>query len=107
MSKEADKHVFITTAEMEGKHKSQTLMKTLGLNNDKVRSVIIDQNSPALILKQLMNQAFDKSAKYLVNITGGTKMMSQMTWLHFSKYLDCQIYYWPVGEDYLEQLHPN
>lgn len=34
-------------------------------------------------------------------------MMSQITWLHFSKYLDCQIYYWPVGEDYLEQLHPN
>lgn len=107
MSGETDKHIFLTTTKMEEKQKTKILREALGLKNDRVHPVVIDQNDPSLILQQLEGQAFEKSKKYIVNITGGTKMMSQMAWLHFSKYPDCQIYYWPVGKNYLEQLHPN
>lgn len=51
------------------------------------------------------------SDQYIVNITGGNKMMSQTAFLFFSqKFLykeQTEIFYWPIGEKVMEQLHPE
>lgn len=106
----ADKHIFISTDEMEKKekNKSQTLAKTLNQNQGDYKTVIIDQNNPQKILNQLNKEIKPNSnAEYVVNITGGTKMMSQMTHKYFAQFENAKIYYWPIGEGYVEQVYPE
>lgn len=108
MSGRGDKHVFLSTVGMEEIHKSQTLANTLHLKKEDYNTVIIDQNNPQEILEVLQQKVSGASyEEYIVNITGGTKMMSQMTFLHFSRFQNSRIFYWPIDKNYLEQLHPG
>lgn len=108
LGSEEDQHIFLSSKEMEEKHKSQILANTLHLKKDDYNTVIIDQNNPQEILEVLQQKISGASnEEYIVNITGGTKMMSQMTYLHFHKFENAKIYYWPIGENYVEQLHPG
>lgn len=107
MAKPEDFHVFLSTLEMENKEKSKTLSETVGLAKDRYKTILIDQNSPTKILKQLESTFPIDEHAYIVNITGGTKMMSQMCFLHFFNFNNAKIYYWPIGKNYLEQLHPE
>lgn len=107
MAGNGDKHVFLSTEEMEKKHKSRILANTLGLRKDNYDLVVIDQNNPQKISAVLEKKFPGNSCgEFVVNITGGTKMMSQMTYLHFRQFEHSQIFYWPIDEHYLEQLHP-
>lgn len=103
-----NRHIFLSTKEMELKNKSKTLAKTLALKSDECRTVIVDQHNPMDILNALTDEIEVKSeSKYIVNITGGTKMMSQMTHTYFSQFDNVEIYYWPIGEAYVELLLPE
>lgn len=104
------KHIFISTEEMEksNKNKSQTLAKTLCLKEEDYRTIIIDQNNPIKILSELKeNIDLESGFDFVVNITGGTKMMSQMTHKFFAQFDNVKIYYWPIGAGYVEQLYPE
>ncbi len=101
-----DNHIFLSTREMEANNKSAILASTLGLSEEKCKLLIIDANNPSLILKKLVKFVWQNDMPYIVNITGGNKLMSQMTYLHFAGKQDCNIYYWPIGSDCLEQLYP-
>ncbi|MBS1736764.1 MAG: DUF1887 family protein [Bacteroidetes bacterium] len=111
MSKRGDRHIFITTREMARKQKSSVLADTLGLQHSDFKTLEIDSNKPLLILEALNNFSWPNGENYIVNITGGTKMMSQATFLFFSqKFLHkdkTEVFYWPIGEKVLEQLHPH
>ncbi len=107
IAKASDRHIFLSTKEMEAKHKSATIAFALGLGIQHYQVIQIDANNPALILEILDQYEWPEGEKYLVNITGGTKMMSQMTYLHFSEKRNTEIYYWPIGGDTLERLHPT
>ena len=101
-----DSHIFLSTTKMEDDCKSSILAATLGLAKEEYKVPIIDANSPALILEVLDNFDWPKGTPYIVNITGGTKMMSQMAYIYFSGNQNTTIYYWPIGSEFLEQLHP-
>lgn len=92
---------------MEKKNKSSILADCLGLTERDYRLIVVDANSPEMILEVLDNYPWKESTSYVINITGGTKMMSQMTYIHFSKKKNAEIYYWPIGCDYIEKLHPE
>lgn len=109
MGEKGDRHIFLSTDKMEKKHKSKTLVKTLNIAQGNYQTVVIDQNSPSEIL-EVLESKFQKDVvkdELIVNITGGTKMMSQMAYLHFWGFDNATIYYWPIGEKYIEQLHPS
>lgn len=104
----AGRHIFLSTKEMEGKNKSATLAKALKPHPRKFKTIIIDQNSPPRILTSLRdNIKLAQGEEYVVNITGGTKMMSQMTHAFFAQFINTRIYYWPISEDYVEQVYPK
>lgn len=107
-STKLDRHVFITTAEMESenKMKSVVLAGALSIDYTKITKLIVDANTPSLILDNLKHFQWSEDEKYIVNITGGNKIMSQMVSLYFSKYETANIYYWPIERDFIEQLHP-
>ena len=91
---------------MAGRHKSSILADALGLAENQYKKVEIDANSPGKILKKLKEFFKDSTAEYLVNITGGTKMMSQMVHEFFKNFQKAEIYYWPIEYNYVEQLYP-
>lgn len=101
-----DSHILLTTKEMEENKKSIILTETFGLAKERYKVLIIDANNPTLILQTLTNFDWQANNHYVVNITGGNKMMSQMAFIHFSRKYDSSIYYWPIGTSFLEKLHP-
>lgn len=101
-----DTHIFLTTQKMEGNFKSSILADALELKVGEYQKIIIDPNSPEKILQQLRQYYWDKNNTYIVNITGGTKMMSQMTSNLFQEFPKSKIYYWPIEFNYAEQLYP-
>lgn len=108
MGKPGDKHVFISTEEMEQrKRKSETIVFCLNLKPNQYKVMTIDANSPALILAALKKFNFPPEEHYVVNITGGNKIMSQFTYLHFKEFKNVVISYWPIQRNVIEQLHPD
>lgn len=102
-----DYHIFLTTERMERDQKSAILADTLELGQDRYVIISIDPNRPDIILELLKRAKWPKAEKFIVNITGGTKMMSQAVFMFFSKKENTEIYYWPIGTNVMEQLHPE
>lgn len=92
---------------MEDKSKSSILADALRLRENSFKSYEIDANSPTKIIAKL-NEIFTTSTeKFIINITGGTKMMSQITHDFFKKFPNTKIYYWPIEYNYVEQVFPE
>lgn len=106
IAKEDDFHVFLTTEKMGTKNKTEILVDTLALRPEQYLSLKIDSDNPSLILEQLQSFNWTLSNQYVVNITGGTKIMSQMVFSFFKNIALSEIYYRPLGHSYLEKLHP-
>ncbi len=106
MSKPGDRNIFISTTEMEAKHKSDTMAATIGLRKNQFVVLLIDANNPVIIQAVLKKHPWPGGKKFIVNITGGTKMMSQMVYLFFSRKSTASIYYWPTTNMHLQQLYP-
>ena len=108
-----DKFIFLSTAEMEGKHKSTALIQALGVENIHLKDgtctvKTISPFSPLDInskLESLRSQL--RNQQILLNITGGTKIMSQVCFQFFSTVPNTTIYYWPDSNNKLLTLFPD
>ncbi len=101
------KHIFLSTAQMRKKNKSSILADALEISESQYQTIEIDPNSPKKINQKLLENFIDSTEEFLINITGGTKMMSQMTYEFFRNFPRAKIYYWPIEFNYVEQLYPN
>lgn len=99
-------YLFVTTQEMEEKNVTRNLMESLRLDFKKCRKVLIDANDALLIQQKLEKEKFSKDEEYLINITGGNKLMSQMVYQHFQKY-QASMFYAPIGSSSYQQLLPD
>jgi hypothetical protein len=98
--------LFVTTLEMEEKNVTGNLMESLKLDQKKCRKILIDANDALLIQQQLDKEKLTNEEEYLINITGGNKLMSQMVYQHFQKF-SSWIYYSPIGSPSYQQLFPE
>jgi hypothetical protein len=102
------KHLFISTPEMERNHKSLILAETLGLEKESFHILTVDANNPLKIRESLGSHIWDYGTPWSVNITGGTKIMSQMVYNHFaSGKFDCIIFYTSISAPYDTILYPE
>lgn len=102
-----DQHVFISTKTMEEKYKSVNLAQVLDLSKERYKVIIVEPYSPEDILLQLdllIGQTITK--EWIINLTGGTKIMSQMVYTVFSEIQSSSIFYWPDTNDKILELHP-
>lgn len=106
MAKPGDRHYFLSTERMEKLGMSENIAAATGLAQEQYSVIEIDANDPGLILNVLDNHDWPSAAINIVNITGGTKMMSQMAYIHFSERQNTEIYYWPIGAAAIQMLHP-
>ncbi len=99
-------YLFVTTQEMEEKNVTRNLMESLRLDAKKCRKILIDANNALSIQQQLEKEKFPENVEYLINITGGNKLMSQMVYQHFLKF-KANMYYAPIGSISYQQLFPE
>lgn len=98
---EAEKveHLFVTTKQMEQKGKTDAILKATGIDYKQCTLLLIDQEQPdeaqAKINTYLQQH---KSARYTVNLTGGTKLTALMMFKLFEK-VNSRYCYLPIGSD--------
>ena len=86
-----DRHIFISTKEMEAKGKSEATLNALdgsqagGAIRAKTIIVVVQEDSVDSIDSELSKFAF-AGDEITVNITGGTKVMSIAAYNHFSNF---------------------
>lgn len=104
MSKPGDQHIFIA---------SEKILKGDLIENIKwachiIKPIIvpIDADRAQQIHADLLNFSWDKSADYIVNITGGNKLMSQMVFSFMSNFENARMYYFPIESTIAQVLHP-
>lgn len=93
-----DKFLFLTTPQMEQQGKTSLICDTSG--------IVKEQRIKTSISEDILNQSVEKLNKlnlspdnqYLVNLTGGTKMMAIAVWRFFSEFPHTRFYYVPIGK---------
>lgn len=97
---------FISSQEMEEKQATRNLKDALKLPEKKCHTIVIDANDALLVFDQLRAHKFPSDKQYLINLTGGNKLMSQMVFQHFMDF-ESRMYYSPIGSNDYQVLYPE
>ncbi len=97
---------FITTEQMENRQATDHMIRALDLEARVCQRIVIDANDASRIKQQLESFLFPQDAHYVVNITGGNKLMSQMVFAHFQKF-DSRMLYAPINAEHYQQVYPE
>ncbi len=102
----ADEYVFLETSKTKESQKTAIIRKAAGLPTSPgtCRQLVVDAEGYDKCLQALETEAFEPTHHYLVNITGGTKIMALAARDFFSKFDRCDLYYIPVETNFAQQL---
>lgn len=98
-----DSHIFITTQRMGEKGMTSRYCYALGVDKKDVRIVVLSEEDLPDAREKLQNENFSRDDKYLVNLTGGTKIMSIAVFQHFYKY-NADYFYVPIATNKIENV---
>lgn len=93
--------LMLSTKDMEKKRKSEHIKETLE-HKYKFHTIIVDAFSSYSILQELSKFEFDNYDKKIVNITGGTKLMSIETSNFFKSVDNSEVYYVINGGQFIK-----
>ncbi|MGC8771102.1 MAG: Card1-like endonuclease domain-containing protein [Brevinematia bacterium] len=100
-----NKFLFITTDEMESKAVLPNIIKVCNINENKYEKIIIPEYEIDKI-KELLNLTCNSLDEfYIVNLTGGTKIMSIGVY-EFFKERKSEIFYLPIGKNEYKKIFP-
>jgi hypothetical protein len=97
-------YLFVTTSKMEELEKTDCIIKAAGLNPLQCERVVVVEDAIDDIVQRLGRSS--QANHYLVNLTGGTKMMSVACYTWFSSHRS-RIFYVPIGKNGWIQLFPS
>ncbi|GEM_PF-337639 len=104
MEGQYDELVFVTTPEMEKKEKGSHLEKALNLEPGSVKRITTTEDDFKTITDALATQlTADEETAYIVNITGGTKLLS-LALYEYLKDKDATFYYIPIGKNTIRNI---
>ncbi len=96
-----DQYWFVTTEYIETKNRSNWIIATCEIPSGKVKKILVRKDDLNNIKSELEKKVNDiPNAEYIVNITGGTKIMSLGTYLIFNSLTE-EIYYTPEGTSFI------
>ena len=101
-----DKLIFITTEKMKGKGKGRDLEKALGLVEDSVQRIEVFEDDYSDVKQKLENCSFDADNEYILNVTGGTKVIP-IAVCDFFKNFNSQFYYVPIGKNIVRNIYSD
>jgi len=107
---EWDKILFVSTSRMEGKDgkkksKSRIILDAIG---EPPHDVLIVNQEMIFDVGQKLKEYFDNNSfdRVIVNVTGGTKIMSLATYTFFQGKKDVEIWYLPIGSSVYKRIYP-
>lgn len=100
-----DELLFITTERMESENRSRHLELAAGLPPGSVERWEVDNASLSQTKKNLEVKPAE-GKKYIVNITGGTKIITLGVFNHFARPGN-EIVYLPIGKNLIEPVFPD
>lgn len=101
-----DELLFITTSRMKESATGRRLEKALGIPTDNVKRIEVSEDSLESLLSTLEAEGFGKENDYIVNLTGGTKIMSLGVYDFFSNYTS-SFYYIPIGKNTIKNVRTS
>lgn len=107
LAKSDDVLMFVSTETMEAenKRKSYWLEKALKLPENSVRRITVVEDDFDGIKSKLAEQNFSKDDEYILNLTGGTKVMPLAAYEFFKEEgYNVQFYYVPIGKNVINNL---
>ena len=101
---QVDIFLFITTKEMEQRHKTQYIVETAGIQKEKYSKIYVKEDALFLTKNRLdkLNLSYDD--KFLVNLTGGTKMIAISVWEYFRQFKNTHFFYVPIGKNIYKEI---
>lgn len=106
-----DDFIFLTTQKMESNNintsRSYWLAKTLGLDFYSINRIIIKDDDYFYNLEQLSN-CIPENCDYILNITGGTKIMVLSCYDFFRQNRNLQkVIYLPINQQVIKRIFPD
>ena len=98
--------LFISTAKMEETGKSRWIEQAAGIEPGSTPRIVVDENRWGDISEKLFTYKWPSEANYLVNLTGGTKVMTLAIYDFFARPGN-RIIYVPIGKNCFEQIYPD
>lgn len=100
-----DKYVFIISEEM--KQQYENIIRAVGIYQ-KAESILVNAFSLEDVKIQLNQYGFAEDDEYVVNVTGGTKVMLLGIYQFFSRLPNVRMYYLPIKDNtYYQEVFPN
>jgi len=100
---QVDRFIFISTEQMENKNKTELICTTALIEKSKRIKVLVSDNLLHEVQERLKKLNFNREDQFLVNLTGGTKMMSIAVWRFFHHYHNVRFFYVPIQSNtYIE-----
>lgn len=98
--------VFISSIGMESAGKSKWIEQATGTETDSVPRIVVNENSWSDISEKLNAYEWPLNTTFLVNLTGGTKIMTLAVFEFFAKNGN-RIVYSPIGRNHYEEIYPS
>lgn len=98
-----NRHVFITTERMEKLSMTNRFSKALGIEQIEVKIITVSEDDLPDVMHKLQSEQFSESDRFIVNLTGGTKIISIGTFSYFFKKTD-DFYYVAIGVNKIQKV---
>jgi hypothetical protein len=96
-----DRHIFITTKQMEVLSMTRRFCSALGIDQADVRRIVVLEDNLHDVIEKLSREQFHEDDRFIINLTGGTKIISIGTFNHFVNKTDA-FYYVPIGTNKIQ-----
>lgn len=100
-----NRHLFVTTPEMERKNQSENLRQAAGLAEEQVEKIHVEADSLDDVEHKLEKVRFGDDDHFLVNLTGGTKLMSIGVYNYFRN-LSSEMFYIDIRKHTYRKVFP-
>ena len=99
-----DKFLFLSTDTMEKQKKTQLIWKTAGIDDKPIVKTNISEDILNQSIEKLNKLGLSRDHQYLVNLTGGTKMMAIAVWRFFNQFPNSRYFYVPINKGVYHEL---
>jgi hypothetical protein len=101
-----NRQIFISTKKMEEAGKSFWIEKAAGIGPGTIQRIVVDENNWSDIQEKLTIFNWPENSEYIVNLTGGTKVITLAVYEYFARPGN-RIIYAPIGRNAFEELYPT
>lgn len=109
IEKDIRRYLFVSTKAMKNRGKTDYLIRGAHIDRDKSRIIEVKEDSIEDIQSKLttwLAEEISDEDSIIVNLTGGTKIMSIAVY-NFFKERESNIYYLPIGKNTYRQIFPR